>query len=183
MNLHQQLQSYTSDFPEEQEFRKVILQFLASTEKHFSRENVSGHITASALLLNSDCSKFLLMHHAKLGKWFQPGGHCDGRENTLEVAIKESQEESGIEQIQAIRNTIYDIDVHLIPANSKDQAHYHYDIRFLLKTTGNDNLVQNHEAKELKWIEIKEYEKSNILLEKSITRMLKKLQTLSLRLQ
>ncbi len=37
----------------------------------------AGHFTASAFLLNHDQTKFLLMHHKKLNKWLQLGGHCE----------------------------------------------------------------------------------------------------------
>ncbi|MBI2774893.1 NUDIX hydrolase [Candidatus Dependentiae bacterium] len=110
-----------------------------------------GHITASAWLLNNDYSQVLLMHHAKLNLWVQLGGHCDGESDVLGVAIKEAQEESGIMGIAPVSTEIFDIDIHLIPANKKEQEHYHYDVRFLLSVTSNESFVQNAESKELKW--------------------------------
>jgi 8-oxo-dGTP pyrophosphatase MutT (NUDIX family) len=92
------------------------------------------------------------MHHVKLNKWFQLGGHCDGNPDVLSVAIKEAQEESGIKSIVPIHKKIFDIDIHLIPANSREKEHYHYDIRFLLQVTSDEQIVQNSESKELKWI-------------------------------
>jgi 8-oxo-dGTP pyrophosphatase MutT (NUDIX family) len=102
------------------------------------------------------------MHHRKLDKWLQPGGHCDGDENVLNVAIKEAQEESGIQSITPITEDIFDVDVHLIPANSRDEAHYHYDVRFLLKA-GVDRLIQNHESKELRWVELSNYQELDLM--------------------
>jgi 8-oxo-dGTP pyrophosphatase MutT (NUDIX family) len=92
------------------------------------------------------------MHHTKLDKWFQLGGHCDGHSDVLAVAIKEAQEESGIVGIEPVSNKIFDIDIHLIPANPKEKEHYHYDVRFLLHVISNEEVVQNNESKELRWI-------------------------------
>jgi 8-oxo-dGTP pyrophosphatase MutT (NUDIX family) len=102
--------------------------------------------------LNKTGDKALLMHHTKLNNWFQLGGHCDGDSNVLQVAVKEAQEESGINAIEPVNQDIFDLDVHLIPANSKEPEHYHYDIRFLLQVTSDEVVIQNRESKELRWI-------------------------------
>lgn len=102
MNLRSNLENYVSNFQEEIENKERMIKFLENcqnsknSQNPFSRTTIEGHFTGSALLLNSDKSKFLLMHHKKLNKWLQLGGHCDGDSNVLAVAIKEAQEESGI---------------------------------------------------------------------------------------
>jgi 8-oxo-dGTP pyrophosphatase MutT (NUDIX family) len=146
------LRKYSPKAPEEIEFKKDILRFIEKYEDCFERSLEIGHITASAWILNKDKSKALLMHHAKLDKWFQLGGHCDGNPDVLAVALKEAQEESGIQKILPISREIFDIDIHLIPANSREKEHYHYDIRFLLQVTSDEEIIQNRESKELRWI-------------------------------
>lgn len=146
------LEAYNSTYPEEQVFKKEMLEFIDKNPDCFERSLAIGHITASAWLLNKDGSCALLMHHSKLDKWFQLGGHCDGDSDALAVAIKEAQEESGINCIEPVSADIFDIDIHLIPANSREQAHYHYDVRFLLKVTSDEEVIQNRESKELRWI-------------------------------
>ncbi|MCP3658896.1 MAG: NUDIX domain-containing protein [Bacteroidetes bacterium] len=84
-------------------------------------------------------------------QWIQLGGHCDGEKDVLKVAIKEAQEESGIKEIMPISRNIFDIHVHQVPKYKNEFPHIHYDIRFLLKTNGNDNFKINRESKELKW--------------------------------
>ena len=145
------LHTYTPT-EQEQEFKKIIIDFVHTNPDCFERLLAIGHITASAWLLNKDRSQALLMHHAKLNRWFQLGGHCDGNADVLAVAVKEAQEESGIMAIKPISPAIFDIDVHLIPANPLEQKHYHYDIRFLLGIMSNETVVQNGESKELRWI-------------------------------
>lgn len=119
------------------------------------------------------------MHHKKLDKWLQPGGHCDGDSNILNVAVKEAIEESGINEIKTINKEIFDIDTHYIPRTHKELAHYHYDVRFLLKTVNNDNFIKNNESNELKWFNCSDYLKLDIELERSVTRMIEKFMTIN----
>ncbi|WP_419235074.1 palindromic element RPE3 domain-containing protein [Rickettsia endosymbiont of Nabis limbatus] len=135
--------------------------------------DVAGHFTASAFLLNHDQTKFLLMNHKKFNKWQQLGGHCES-DNILAEATREAQEESGINEIEAVSNNIFDIDVHYIPQTSKESSHYHYDIRFLLKIIDNDNFIKNNESHELKWFSFADYPQLGVELERSVTRMIEK---------
>ena len=152
-NLIELLKTYNPTDKEEIIFKQQMLTFINNNANCFERSLKEGHVTASAWLLNNDESKILLLHHAKLDKWFQLGGHCDGNPDVLAVAIKEAQEESGISNIVPVDRNIFDIDIHLIPENSREKAHYHYDVRFLLRVAGNEEIVQNRESKELRWIE------------------------------
>ena len=146
------LKKYVSCYEEEIKFKDEMLFFIQKHENCFDRSLDEGHITASAWLINKDNSKALLMHHAKLNSWFQLGGHCDGESNVLAVAIKEVQEESGIKNIESVQSEIFDIDIHIIPENSKQKAHFHYDVRFLLRVFSDEKIQKNHESKELRWI-------------------------------
>lgn len=146
------LTNYHPHDQEEQRYKQQILAFIQNHHDCFERSLEIGHITASAWLVNKERSHALLMLHAKLNQWFQLGGHCDGNPNVLEVSIKEAQEESGIMGIAALSPDIFDIDIHLIPANKKEKEHYHYDIRFLLGVTSDEKIIQNEESKELRWI-------------------------------
>lgn len=151
--LINKLQNYFSIAQEEIVYKKEMISFIEEHPDCFERTLQKGHITASAWLLNKDCSQALLMHHAKLNAWFQLGGHCDGDSDVLRVALKEAQEESGIHGIEPVCNDIFDIDIHLIPENKREKAHYHYDVRFLLRVTSDEAVVQNSESKELRWID------------------------------
>lgn len=146
------LHNYHPSNVDEQEFKQRMIAFIEEHPDCFERSLAIGHVTASAWLLNKKGDKALLMHHAKLDRWFQLGGHCDGNPDVLAVAIKEAQEESGINDIAPVSEEIFDIDIHLIPAHKKEAAHDHYDIRFLLQVMSDEDFVQNSESKELRWI-------------------------------
>ena len=149
--LRNLLQQYTP-MTEELIFKNRMLAFLDQHVDAFERSLEIGHFTASAWLVSRDGSQALLMHHAKLDLWVQPGGHADGDTDLLAVAIKEAQEESGIIGIVPVADTIFDIDIHTIPANSKLSEHEHFDVRFLLQVATEEQFVQNRESKELRWI-------------------------------
>ena len=137
--------------PREFSYKNRILKFIEENNNCFDRELETGHITGSAWLINKTGDKVLLMHNAKLNKWLQPGGHADGNSDILSVAIKEASEESGISSISAVSKKIFDIDIHKIPANKKEQTHFHYDIRFILQVTSNEEMAINRESHELLW--------------------------------
>lgn len=43
-------------------------------EDLYNRKNFIGHVTASALTIDVNESKILLIKHKSLSKWLQPGG-------------------------------------------------------------------------------------------------------------
>jgi 8-oxo-dGTP pyrophosphatase MutT (NUDIX family) len=52
--------------------------------------------TASAFIMHPTEPKLLLLHHKKIGKWLQPGGHVELDENPLQALHHELQEETGL---------------------------------------------------------------------------------------
>ena len=150
-NLIAMLRKYAPVAPEEIQAKDAIISFVEANADCFERSLETGHITASAWLLSQDLTRVLLMHHAKLDIWVQLGGHCDGNPDVLAVAVKEAQEESGINAIAPIMEDIFDLDIHLIPAHKNVKEHFHYDIRFLLGVTSDEGIIQNSESKGLQW--------------------------------
>ncbi len=127
-------------------------EFVLANPDCFERTLQIGHVTASGWVVSAQRDRVLLMHHRKLDRWFQPGGHCDGESDVVFVARKEVEEETGISDLKPLLDGIFDIDIHLIPASSKDPAHYHYDIRFLFEADPAQQLIINSESKDLKWV-------------------------------
>lgn len=148
------LKSYEPLANEEHKMWLDTLHFVEQNPDCFERWLPEGHITGSAWVIDGEKQQVLLMHHRKLDRWFQPGGHADGESDILQVAFKEAQEETGLDNIQILSPQIFDIDVHLIPANSKDPAHFHYDIRFLMQADLNKPLIINSESKNLAWVSL-----------------------------
>ena len=150
-DLIQLLNQYNPD-GQEIAIKTDMLHFVQENENCFERSFEVGHITGSAWLLNKKGDKALLMHHRKLDKWLQLGGHADGEGDILAVSLKEAQEESGITAIVPVMNAIFDIDTHKIPAYGTIKEHFHYDVRFLLQVTSDEIININSESNELRWI-------------------------------
>jgi 8-oxo-dGTP pyrophosphatase MutT (NUDIX family) len=152
-------------------YKSQMLTLLRTCPDCFNRSSKLGHFTASSWLLNKDESKFLLMHHRKLDIWLQLGGHADGNQNLLDVAIKEAREESGLFHIEPISEKIFDIDIHLFPKINDDEPHYHFDIRFLLRHHGDESLNPNNESNEVRWFSRDEFDMKHHF---AVTRMYNK---------
>lgn len=139
--------------------KERFLDFVRSEPQCFQRSLVVGHVTGSAFLVDKEEKRLLLTHHKKLGKWLQLGGHADGEEDILGVALREAEEESGLQMIQPISPAIFDLDIHPIPARRDEAEHLHYDARFCFKYLGDADFRVSEESHSLAWIELEQLER------------------------
>jgi 8-oxo-dGTP pyrophosphatase MutT (NUDIX family) len=112
-----------------------IVRFVAAERDPFDRRNPRAHLTGSAFVVSEDGASVLLLHHRKLNRWLQPGGHADPGEDAGErVALREAREETGIERLALHPHAPrpLDVDVHDIPARGEEPAHQHLDLRYLV---------------------------------------------------
>jgi 8-oxo-dGTP pyrophosphatase MutT (NUDIX family) len=130
-----------------------IVDFVRRHTNCFERTCAPGHITASAWLIHPHDPLVLLTHHRKLCRWLQPGGHADGDTDVMAVALRQASEESGIHDIQPVSTTIFDVDVHLIPARTDEPAHEHFDMRFLLRVESDPTFAVSEESLDLGWFD------------------------------
>lgn len=144
------LDDYLARHPDEGEAVAEFEVFLASHPAVFERSHRVGHFTGSAWLVSADGERALLMHHAKLQRWLQPGGHADGDSELARVALREAQEESGLPAL-AVEPTIFDIDRHRIPARADEPGHWHYDVRYVVRASGSEEFALNAESLALAW--------------------------------
>ena len=135
--------------PDQSEARQAMRLLLAQRPAPLDRRERPGHFTASALLVNASRDRALLLHHSKLRIWVQPGGHADGNANLLAVALSEATEETGIAGIR-IWGTAIDLDIHRVDPPNED-AHLHYDVRFLALAPPAAVVDANHESTDQRW--------------------------------
>lgn len=151
-DLIKSLIDYKTSYPEEKKFIHDFLTLLNDEADCFKRALKTGHITGSSWIVNKSRDKALLTYHRKLNRWLQLGGHADGEEDILNVSKREAREESGLSSLVVVSRDIFDIDIHLIPANVKEDSHHHYDIRYLFEADDSETLIVSQESKKLKWI-------------------------------
>ncbi|MCS6807775.1 MAG: NUDIX hydrolase [Bacteroidota bacterium] len=170
------LEEYQPTNDDEQRIREVMIQFIHEHHDCFMRELQVGHITASAWVLNATLSKVLLIQHRKLNKWVQIGGHCDGDNDVLRVALREVVEESGIFDIVPFSPEIFDIDIYTVPecrtAEGLEPAHLHYDVRFIVIADDTFPLSHNSEVRDIQWVALEDV--SKLTQEQSVLRMVAK---------
>ena len=149
-------------------------QFVLDHVDCFNRELMHGHVTGSAWVLNPQRTHTLMLHHRKLDRWFQPGGHADGDPDILQVVIKEVSEESGIDvdHITLLSDELFDVDVHTIYPSEHDDRHEHFDIRFLIEIDDRLPIPGNSESHQVAWIPL--YRVSHFNNMRSLHRMVRK---------
>jgi 8-oxo-dGTP pyrophosphatase MutT (NUDIX family) len=136
--------------------RAVMQAFAGSLEHPFSREHWPAHFTGSAVVVSPDGSRVLLVLHAKLGRWLQPGGHADGADGgSMEAtALREAREETGLDvALHPTAPRPLDLDVHVIPARKGEPEHRHLDVRFLVVANTPEALAHDpNEAHGAQWL-------------------------------
>lgn len=175
MHRQQLIRLLSEYFPKnitEIQYKDEVLLFIENEPNCFKRELLKGHITGSAFIVNKEFTKTVLVHHTKIAKWLQPGGHADGETDIAKVAMKEAEEETGLFNLE-ISPQIFDIDIHTIGARKEVPVHLHYDIRFLLIADETEPFQISHESTDIQWIMLSEIEKYNN--EESILRMVNKI--------
>lgn len=144
----------------------------------FERSLLTGHVTGSAWVVSPDRQQTLLIHHRKLNRWLQPGGHADGDPNVAAVALREAREETGLTSLQFVGMPgelppIFDVDVHTIPARGDVPEHLHYDIRFLIEADPDEAFGYSDEIKNIRWLSAKTIK--SIAKSESIWRIVRKM--------
>lgn len=166
------IQAYRDRFPGEQATAGRFLEKVSLEPDCLYRDNRAGHLTASAWVLDASGTRVLLMHHRKLNRWLQPGGHADGDPDLQAVARREVEEETGLADLSLSESGIFDLDIHRIPARGDFAEHDHFDVRFLFKAPESAQLVANHESYEVAWVSLDLTEPR--LQEASLARMVSK---------
>lgn len=128
-----------------------MLDFCAEHPGALYRTCLDGHLTGSALVVDPSRNATLLIHHAKLERWLQPGGHVDGNGDLAESALREALEEVGIEGLEVCEPAI-DLDIHSIPERGDEPAHLHLDVRFLVIAPPDAAAKINHESLDARWV-------------------------------
>ncbi len=173
-NFLKELDTYVPTKEEQCHYEKIV-HLVEAEPRCFWRDCFPAHITGSSLLINKEGNQVLLNHHKFLNKWLGFGGHADGSTDILEVARRETKEESSISEFTLAIEGIFNVSTHPIPANSnkEEPPHEHFNIDYLFQCTHSNAFQISDESVTLRWCN---FDQAITLVKshESMTRMLHK---------
>ena len=165
--LINQIQHYYPWNEQEKRDKEVILERLCKEPDIFYRTNLLDHMSASAWVVNRECTKVLMVYHNIYHSWSWLGGHADGEKDLLSVALKEVKEESGVEHIRAVSEDIFSLEILTVDGHEKKgqyvPSHLHLNITYLLEADESDSLrIKADENSNVAWFGLEEAVKASV---------------------
>lgn len=137
MSIYEEILAYRPENEQEERDRTLILDFLEQNPDAFLRTNRIAHMTASAWVTNPAHSRVLMVYHKIYDSWSWCGGHADGDENLLRVALKECREETGLSRVRPVSERIFSLECLTVDGHEKHgkyvSSHLHLNITYLLE--------------------------------------------------
>jgi 8-oxo-dGTP pyrophosphatase MutT (NUDIX family) len=147
-------------FNEQEAFdKKAILAFIERNPDYLLRTNLIAHFTVSTIVINKTMDKVVFAHHNIYQSWGWLGGHNDGDEDLIHVALKETEEETGLKSLTLVSRDIFMLDTIYVPNHIKHgkhvSDHLHLNATFLVIADEKEPLVINHEENSgVRWFSI-----------------------------
>lgn len=164
MNWRENIKNYSVWNEQEKKDKEIIIKCIEMFDDVLTRENDIAHLTSSAFVVNQKRNKILMVHHNIFNSWSWTGGHADGDEDLLNVAIKEVMEETGVNNIQPISEDILSLDILPVLGHQKRgkyiAPHLHLSVAYLLEGDENEPLVvKPDENSSVQWIKFEDIDK------------------------
>ncbi|MBN2675926.1 MAG: NUDIX hydrolase [Alphaproteobacteria bacterium] len=163
MSIYEDVLNHKPFNEKESGYRDSFLQFFNkfSKEEWLTRENLIGHLTPTAWVVNKDRSKVLMAFHNIYQSWAWLGGHADGDSDCLHVARKEVGEESGLTEFRTLSEKPFDLSVIIVMPHVKRGKfipdHLHYNPVFLFEAEETAPLQHLPEENAgVKWIPVED---------------------------
>lgn len=159
--LTEAIRAFRPENEQEEADKKGILAFLAANENAFTRDNIIAHMTASAWVVNHDKTKVLMVYHKIYDSWSWTGGHADGEEDLLAVALREVTEETGVSSVTPVSDDIFSLEILTVDGHEKHgsyvPSHLHMNVTYLLEADEEEPLtVCEDENKGVAWFGLDE---------------------------
>lgn len=136
MTLLTDLKNYQPFNEQEAADVKEMIYRLETGEELFLRSNLAEHFTTSAWVVNPARDKALMAYHRIYDSWAWLGGHADGDQDLLHVALKEVAEESGV-KATPVTDQIYSVEILTVDGHEKKgkyvPSHLHLNVTYLLE--------------------------------------------------
>jgi len=159
MNLIDSIKKYNPYNEQEENDKEIIIRCFDIFDDILTRNNNIMHITSSAFIVNKNRTKVLMIHHNIYNSWCWTGGHADGEENLLLVAINEAKEETGVKNISPVSDDILSLDILPVFGHIKKgkyiSSHLHLSVAYLVEADDMEPLIfKPDENSDVKWIPI-----------------------------
>lgn len=157
MSYIEDIENYIPFNKEEEEERKLSLKYISENKDILYRRNKLIHLTTSAFIINQDKDKVLMIHHNIYDSWSWVGGHADGCDRSIDVAIKEMQEETGVEKYIVVDNKPISLNLLTVKSHYKNgeyvAPHIHLDLAYLFQVDEVEEvMIKDDENSDIKWI-------------------------------
>lgn len=156
MKIEESIRRYVPFNEQEQRDREVILAFLQKNPDAFLRSNRIAHMTASAWIVNRERTKVVMVYHKIYDSWSWTGGHADGEEDLLAVAMREACEETGLSSVRPVSEEIFSLEVLTVDGHEKRgeyvSSHLHLNVTYLLEADEGQSLhICEEENSGVRW--------------------------------
>ena len=157
--LKENLEKFVPYNEQEETDKRIMLKYLKDFDDVLTRQNEYGHFTSSSFILNKERTKLLMIYHKIYNSWAWTGGHSDGDNDLLHVAMKEAKEETGIKNVRPISEDIYSIEIVTVDGHEKRGkyvgSHVHLNVTYLLEADENEEIhIKEDENSGVRWIPI-----------------------------
>lgn len=162
MKYMDQINAYCPTNDAELREKQMILEYIRLfPDNILTRDNEMAHMTSSGFIMNAERSKVLFVHHNIYQTWTWTGGHADGDEDLLAIAMKEAMEETGLLGIQPLTEEMLSLDViPVFPHYKRGKyicAHMHLNSSYvLIGDEGETTRVNENENSGVRWIPIEQ---------------------------
>lgn len=158
------IERYEARDEQEKKDQALILEQMSLVgDSVLTRECEVAHMTSSGVILNEKMDKMLMIHHKIYDTWAWTGGHADGEDDPLAVAVREAKEETGLDKIRPISEAPASIEVLSVMGHRKKgryvSTHLHFNASYILIADEAETLVVNQEETNgVKWVPVAELE-------------------------
>lgn len=144
MNLRLQINAFIPRCDQELHDRRMMISYINLFDDILLRTNETAHFTASAWIVNPSRTKVLMIYHNIYQSWAWTGGHADGEEDLLNVAIREAKEETGLAEIRPVSEKPISLEILPVCAHFKKGKyivpHLHLNLTYLLEADDSQSL-------------------------------------------
>ena len=156
MSLVKDIENYIPVNEQEENDKKVMLDYMQKNTDYLTRENKVAHFTTSIWTVNKERTKTLMVYHNIYDSWSWIGGHADGEEDLSTVALRELNEETGVKNAVLVSKDIFSLEILTVDGHMKKgkyvPSHLHFNITYLAEADEDQLLAVNEEEnKGVRW--------------------------------